>query len=99
MFLGWNLRIIDEALEMEQEELTGDHRRRTPVHYIASILAIGTAVMWIIVLQAAEVNVVTLFGNDLCWAILGYYMSYIMYDAMVSLGLREDSNRIPARAQ
>jgi len=32
------------------------------------------------------------FGHQLCWSLLAYYACYTMYDAYVSISLREDNS-------
>jgi hypothetical protein len=58
-------------------------------------LAAGNAIVWILILSVGnKQNLVGLFGHQLCWSLLAYYACYTMYDAYVSVTLREDKSII-----
>jgi len=57
------------------------------------IVAIFNAAIWILILSVGnDLNLVDLFGHQLCWSVLSYYACYMMYDAYISVSLREDKS-------
>jgi len=51
--------------------------------------------VWLLILSVGNnPGLVDLFGHQLSWSLIAFYASYTMYDAYVSISLREDTSII-----